>query len=88
VVNSRRSAQKSRSEKSELPVEACCLSLLVSLPTMLVALFRYSRGQAFAVLAENKRFVVAMAAGSIAGSVAGGPFLDVEPRVTCAEARG
>ena len=48
------------------------LSLLVALPTMLVAFFRYSRDQAFAVLAENKRFVVAMAAGSIAGSVAGG----------------
>jgi uncharacterized membrane protein YfcA len=45
------------------------LSLLVSLPTMLVAFFRYSRDQAFAVLAENKRFVVAMAAGSVAGGL-------------------
>lgn len=48
------------------------LSLLVSLPTMLVAFFRYSRDQAFAVLADNRGFVVAMAAGSVAGSVAGG----------------
>jgi uncharacterized membrane protein YfcA len=31
------------------------LSLLVSLPTMLVAFFRYSRDQAFAVLAQNKQ---------------------------------
>ena len=53
------------------------LSLLVSLPTMLVAFFRYSRDQAFAVLAENKRFVVAMAGGSVAGSVAGGLLLGV-----------
>ena len=55
------------------------LSLLVSLPTMLVAFFRYSRDQAFAVLSENKRFVVAMAAGSVAGSVVGGLLLGVVP---------
>jgi uncharacterized membrane protein YfcA len=53
------------------------LSLLVSLPTMLVAFFRYSRDQAFAVLSQNKRFVVAMATGSIAGSIAGGLLLGV-----------
>lgn len=53
------------------------LSLLVSLPTMLVAFFRYSRDQAFAVLSQNKRYVVAMAAGSIAGSIAGGLLLGV-----------
>ena len=33
---------------------ACSLSLLVSLPTMLVAFFRYSRDEAFAVLASNR----------------------------------
>ena len=53
------------------------LSLLVSLPTMLVAFFRYSRDQAFAVLSENKRFVVSMGAGSVAGSVVGGLLLGV-----------
>jgi uncharacterized membrane protein YfcA len=53
------------------------LSLLVSLPTMLVAFFRYSRDQAFAVLAQNKRFVIAMATGSVAGSIAGGLLLGV-----------
>ncbi|MFC7725483.1 sulfite exporter TauE/SafE family protein [Nocardioides sp. GCM10028917] len=53
------------------------LSLLVSLPTMLVAFFRYSRDQAFAVLAQNRRFVVAMAAGSLVGSVVGGLLLGV-----------
>lgn len=53
------------------------LSLLVSLPTMLVAFFRYSRDQAFEVLKTNKQFVLAMGAGSIAGSVAGGLLLGV-----------
>ena len=53
------------------------LSLLVSLPTMLVAFFRYSRDQAFAVLGENRRFVVAMTAGSVTGSIAGGLLLGV-----------
>lgn len=55
------------------------LSLLVSLPTMLVAFFRYSRDQAFAVLGENSRFAVAMAAGSVTGAVAGGLLLGVVP---------
>ena len=55
------------------------LSLLVSLPTMLVAFFRYSRDQAFAVLGQNRRFVVAMAAGSVAGAVVGGLLLGVVP---------
>ena len=53
------------------------LSLLVSLPTMLVAFFRYSRDQAFAVLADNRGFVLAMAAGSVTGSVAGGLLVGV-----------
>ena len=53
------------------------LSLLVSLPTMLVAFFRYSRDQAFAVLSENRRFVASMAAGSVVGSVVGGLLLGV-----------
>lgn len=47
------------------------LSLAVSLPTMLVAFVRYSRDQAFAVLAGNGRFVIAMTAGSIAGTLLG-----------------
>ncbi len=55
------------------------LSLLVSLPTMLVAFLRYSRDQAFGVLGENRSFVVAMAAGSVTGSVLGGLLLGVVP---------
>jgi uncharacterized membrane protein YfcA len=51
------------------------LSLLVSLPTMLVAFTRYSRDSTFAVLGQNLRFVAFMGAGSIAGAVAGGALL-------------
>lgn len=57
------------------------LSLAVSLPTMLVAFARYSRDQSFQVLAANKHFLVAMAAGSVAGTVVGGLLLNVVPSV-------
>ncbi len=39
---------------------------------MLVAFFRYSRDQAFAVLGQNRVFVTAMVAATVAGSVVGG----------------
>ncbi|MBB6174017.1 putative membrane protein YfcA [Nocardiopsis mwathae] len=55
------------------------LSLLVSLPTMLVAFARYSRDGSFAVLRANLRFVVVMAGGSVAGAVLGGVLLGVIP---------
>ena len=55
------------------------LSLVVSLPTMLVAFARYSRDASFSVLAANRWFVLAMAAGSIAGTLAGGLLLGVVP---------
>ncbi|MFC7494263.1 MULTISPECIES: sulfite exporter TauE/SafE family protein [unclassified Nocardioides] len=55
------------------------LSLAVSLPTMLVAFARYSRDQSFSVLAANKNFLFAMAAGSVAGTIIGGLLLGVVP---------
>ncbi|MFJ6793727.1 sulfite exporter TauE/SafE family protein [Streptomyces sp. NPDC091268] len=55
------------------------LSLLVSLPTMLVAFARYSRDGSFAVLGANLRFAATMAAGSLAGAVLGGLLLGVFP---------
>lgn len=55
------------------------LSLLVSLPTMLVAFFRYSRDQAFTVLREYPWFIMAMAVGSIFGTVVGGLLVGVIP---------
>ncbi|MCX5101317.1 sulfite exporter TauE/SafE family protein [Streptomyces sp. NBC_00264] len=55
------------------------LSLLVSLPTMLVAFARYSRDGSFAVLGANRRFVMVLAAGSITGAVLGGLLLGVFP---------
>jgi uncharacterized protein len=45
------------------------LSLAVSLPTMLVAFVRYSRDASFAVLRQQRGFVLTMAAGSMAGTV-------------------
>lgn len=53
------------------------LSLLVSLPTMLVALFRYSKDQAFTVLGQHPGFVAAMAGGSVAGTFLGALLLGV-----------
>ncbi len=55
------------------------LSLAVSLPTMIVAFARYSRDQAFTVLRGNGRFVIAMAAGSITGTLLGALLLGVIP---------
>jgi uncharacterized protein len=55
------------------------LSLAVSLPTMIVGFARYSRDQSFAVLGQNRSFVVVMAAGSIIGSFIGGRLLGLIP---------
>ncbi|MEV7214087.1 sulfite exporter TauE/SafE family protein [Kitasatospora cineracea] len=55
------------------------LSLLVSLPTMLVAFARYSRDGSFAVLGANLRFTAVMAAGSVGGAVLGGLLTGVFP---------
>ncbi|MGW6791907.1 TSUP family transporter [Streptomyces chartreusis] len=57
------------------------ISLLVSLPTMLVAFARYSRDGSFAVLSTNLRFTATMAAGSVAGAVLGGLLLGVFPQL-------
>ncbi|MFG2622483.1 sulfite exporter TauE/SafE family protein [Streptomyces sp. NPDC048507] len=57
------------------------LSLLVSLPTMLVAFARYSLDGSFAVLGANLRFTATMAAGSIAGAILGGLLLGAFPDV-------
>ena len=51
------------------------LSLAVSLPTMLVAFARYSRDNSFRTLKDNSTFVIAMALGSIAGTLLGGILL-------------
>jgi uncharacterized membrane protein YfcA len=57
------------------------LSLAVSLPTMLVAFARYSRSQAFNVLRGSGPFLLAMTAGSIAGTVVGALLLGVVPNL-------
>lgn len=55
------------------------VSLAISLPTMLVAFARYSRDNSFVVLTDNSRFVLTMAAGSVAGTILGGLLLGVVP---------
>ncbi len=55
------------------------LSLVVSLPTMLVGFARYSRDQTFSVLGRNQAFVLFMIVGSIAGAFIGGQLLGVVP---------
>ena len=55
------------------------LSLAVSLPTMIVGFTRYSRDRSFAVLGQNRRFVLVMAVGSIVGSFIGGQLLGFLP---------
>jgi uncharacterized protein len=55
------------------------LSLAVSLPTMLVGFARYSRDSSFAVIGQNARFALIMAAGSILGTFIGGQLLGVVP---------
>jgi len=55
------------------------LSLAVSLPTMLVAFARYSRDNSFRTLKDNSTFVIAMALGSIAGTLLGGILLGAVP---------
>ncbi len=55
------------------------LSLAVSLPTMLVAFARYSQDASFAILNAHRPFLVAMAAGSITGTLTGGLLLGTVP---------
>ncbi len=55
------------------------LSLGVSLPTIIVGFTRYRQDHGFAVLAQNRRFVLVMAAGSLVGSFIGGQLLGFVP---------
>mgnify|MGYP006296339841 FL=1 len=55
------------------------LSLVVSLPTMLMGFARYSRDRSFAVLGRNRAFLLWMVAGSILGVFLGGLLLGIVP---------
>ena len=46
---------------------------------MLVGFTRYSRDRSFAVLGQNRSFVIIMAVGSVIGSFLGGQLLGVVP---------
>ncbi len=53
------------------------LSLVISLPTMLVAFFRYSKDQSFEVIYSLKSFIVVMGIGSIIWAFVGSRLLGV-----------
>jgi uncharacterized membrane protein YfcA len=53
------------------------LSLAISLPTMLVAFFRYSQDESFKILFANKVFILVMGLGSIVGAFCGAMLLGV-----------
>jgi uncharacterized membrane protein YfcA len=55
------------------------LSLMVSLPTMIVGFARYTRADAFKVLREEKPLMGWMVAGSILGAALGGLLLGLVP---------
>jgi len=53
------------------------LSLVISLPTMLVAFFRYSKDQSFEVIYSLKSFIIVMGIGSVIGAFIGSRLLGV-----------
>lgn len=55
------------------------LSLMISLPTMIVGFARYRQSGAFAVLRQERSLFVWMAAGSIVGAGIGGLLLGIVP---------
>lgn len=55
------------------------LSLMVSLPTMIVGFARYSQSNAFAILGQERTLLRWMAAGSILGAAIGGLLLGMAP---------
>lgn len=55
------------------------LSLMVSLPTMVVGFVRYTQSDAFAVLRRERAFIGWMATGSILGAALGGLMLGLIP---------
>lgn len=55
------------------------LSLMVSLPTMVVGFARYRRANAFTVLRQERQLLRWMVAGSILGAAVGGMLLGLVP---------
>lgn len=55
------------------------LSLCISLPTMIVAFFRYAQSGALGLFKREKKFLLWMALGSIAGTAVGGRLIGIIP---------
>jgi len=51
------------------------ISLCISLPTIIIGLYKYRKDKAFTVLTANKVFILLMTTGSIAGALAGSKIL-------------
>lgn len=55
------------------------LSLVVSLPTMIVGFTRYSQDKSFSIIKAKKSFLLIMAAGSVLGAFIGARLLGIIP---------
>lgn len=55
------------------------LSLCISLPTMIVAFFRYTQSGAIELFKREQKFLLWMAVGSIIGSAIGGQLIGIVP---------
>lgn len=55
------------------------LSLCISLPTMLVAFYRYAQSGAIELCKREKKFLLSMAIGSIIGTAIGGQLIGIIP---------
>jgi uncharacterized membrane protein YfcA len=55
------------------------LSLCISLPTMIVAFYRYTKSGAIELFKREKKFLLWMALGSIIGSAIGGRLIGIIP---------
>jgi len=55
------------------------LSLAISLPTILTGFTRYSADQSFAVVGQNRGFVLVMAIGPLFGAFLGGQLVGMVP---------
>ncbi len=51
------------------------ISLCISLPTIIIGLYKYRKDKAFAILKTNKVFILLMTTGSIAGALVGSRVL-------------
>ena len=79
AAHSRHRAAVRRRHQDRRQKIAGSLALAISLSTMLVAFARYSRDRSLEVLRATEGFVLAMASGSIIGTILGGLLIGAVP---------